>query len=259
MSIQRKFFVTLLLVFVTTFSYSFCEHISKQDSKHSFYLGGMALFVPKYDGASKYTSVIVPNFNYTYGQYLVISFFRGLGVNLNPDKPLRFNLGVRYKFWFRSSRSNRYKGLSDLKPYVESYAVAKYKLEPVVFNFGLYQSINKYSIGGFIRTGVNCFVKASDDLNIFFGPSIKLSDQKQMQTLYGVTNQESISSLQPVHRVNAGIEDMRFNLGLNYQISKSWNSHIMFSIKRVLGQAASSPIIENKKQYFGNICIDYKF
>ncbi len=240
-------------------AYAFCEHQEKQNVKHSFYLGGLGLLIPKYDGASSYRLLLVPNFTYKYFNHIIVSPYRGLGLNLFNKKPLHYSFGIRYKFWFRSKRSNRFKGINDLKPYWEGYAVVKYKIKPIVFRLGGYYSLNKPSIGGFIRTGASCFVKLSEDVDVFFGPSIKISNQKHMQTLYGVSKAESNSSGQPVYKVHAGIEDFRLNLGINYQMHKSWNCHLMFSVKRALDQGAKSPLIENKIQYFGNLSVNYKF
>ena len=159
----------------------------------------------------------------------------------------------------RSKRKNRFNGIKDLKPYFEGYAIAKYRIDPIVISIGLYHSLNKPSIGGFIRTGFSYFMKFSEKLNIFFGPSTKISNENHMQTLYGITAAESSTSGKPIYNMHLGVEDFRFNLGLNYQINKPWNFHIMFSVKRVFDHAANSPIIENRIQYFGNITINYKF
>lgn len=242
---------------------AFCEHTNGENSKHIFYLGALGLFVPEYDGAKTYHSpIVVPNFSYNYGKKIIISPYRGIGLNIPHPKPFKLELGTRYKFWFRSKRSKRFVGMSDLKPYWEGYFVVKHRLPPNVplsFNLGIYHSVSNSKIGGFVKAGFNYFIKLGDSTSLFIGMSTKYSNNNQMKVLYAVSNIVAKSSGLKPFNLGHGFEDIRFNLGVNHAFNHNWNLHIMFSVKRIILKAAKSPIIETKNQLFGNLILNYKF
>ncbi|NQY42783.1 MAG: MipA/OmpV family protein [Legionellales bacterium] len=227
--------------------------------KYSFSIGPMILMIPRYYGASSYRFIPVPNFNFKYKDFFSLSPYKGISFYINEYKPVKFNIGVRYKFWFRSKRSKKFPGINDLKPYVEGYAITSYSLKPIRFSLGLYHSINKSDFGGFLNAGINYFKRINESISIFCGPTLKISDDKHMKTLYRVTKAQSISANIPEYNLSGGIENISFNTGFTYKFNEKWNSHLMFVIKRFLFDAAKSPLIQNNYQLFGTLSISRKF
>ncbi len=257
--IKRLLIIFYMMLFYVDVS-AHADYANKKKEKYSLSIGPLALMIPRYDGASSYRFLVVPNFNFRYKNNFSISPYRGLGFNFSDLKPLSFNVGARYKFWFRSKRSDIFPGIVDLKPYFEGYLIAKYAvIRPVIFSIGLYHSLNKLYFGGFMIAGVNYFTRITEKLNVFCGPNIKISNTKHMRTLYSVSKAESKLANISEYELSGGVENIRFNTGISYKLNEKWSSHFMFSIKRILFDAAKSPLIKNKYQYFANLSLSRKF
>lgn len=252
----------LMLIFIFSIkANSFCDHMGQSETpKVTYSLGALGMIIPKYEGASKYRFLPVPNFKIQCFRHIIISPYRGLSINMKSlHQTVSVNFGVRYKFWFRSDRSKRYNGFNDLKPYGEGYSEIKLKYDPLVFSLGIYHSIVNFDIGGFLRIGINYLIKCNKNTVFFVGPTTKISNKSQMATIYRVSETQGIKSNMPEYDVVSGIEDLRLNFGIHHKFNKKWNGHAMFSVKRLANIAANSPLIENRIQYFSNISINYTF
>lgn len=232
-------------------------------SKHQFSLGGLLMLVPEYQGAKQYQTILVPNFAYKYRNFIHLSPSGGISAHCGKPQSLSLTLGARYKFWFRSKRQARFSFLEDLTPYGEAYLEIRKALQQTMLKLGLYRPIRRTEIGSFMNLGAYYRLTAGKKGFIFFGPSIKVSTSKHLNTLYGISEKQLAKAASggqlKVDELTSGIEDMKANIGISYQLNRQWSMHSMVSLKRLLAKAAKSQLMDSKWEVFANFSLSRRF
>ena len=79
-----------------------------------------------------------------------------------------------------------------------------------------------------------------------------------MQNLFGVDRQEAARSGLKEYDTTAGWQNITFSLIPIWAINKKWSLSGVFSVKRFVGQAAKSPIVDNTTTLFAGISVMYQ-
>jgi outer membrane protein len=93
---------------------------------------------------------------------------------------------------------------------------------------------------------------------MFAGPSITLATRHYLQTLYGVTAEQSLASGHPVFDVDhSGTADA----GVGFSATKFLGKHLLLNldtaISQIRGRPASSPLVERRTQRVLALSFDY--
>ena len=78
-----------------------------------------------------------------------------------------------------------------------------------------------------------------------------------MESFFGIDAQQSANSGLQNHDAEAGIKDVNLSVSVGYPISKRWRVGTMLEYKRLLGDAADSPIVDDKNQFVAGISLSY--
>ena len=80
-----------------------------------------------------------------------------------------------------------------------------------------------------------------------------------MESFFGVSSKQSANSGLKRYDADAGIKDIKLGLSTGYKITNRWRVGGMVEYKRMVGDAADSPIVEDKNQFVAGIGISYHF
>jgi outer membrane scaffolding protein for murein synthesis (MipA/OmpV family) len=93
---------------------------------------------------------------------------------------------------------------------------------------------------------------------MFAGPSITLATHHYLQTLYGVTPEQSLLSGHPVYEIPRNGTNAA---GVGFSASKFFTQHWILNldtaIDQIRGNASRSPLVERRTQRVLTLSVDY--
>ena len=94
---------------------------------------------------------------------------------------------------------------------------------------------------------------------ITVNPSLHFGSRKYMQTYFGVTAEQSANSGFAEYSTNGGLQAASVTVAWTHVFSSHWALRTAVGTSRLLGNAAKSPIVQNKQGYFVGTGIAYTF
>lgn len=88
------------------------------------------------------------------------------------------------------------------------------------------------------------------------------ADKNYNEAFFGVTAAQSQRSGLRRHQPEGGFKDAGLSLDLDYSLTDHWGINGRVGYKRLLGDAADSPLVENKgsaDQFSGGLFLTYRF
>jgi len=85
---------------------------------------------------------------------------------------------------------------------------------------------------------------------------------RYMKSFFGITQTQSNASGLPVFRAGSGFKNVTFSLLANYDLSRHWSILAVGGYKRLIGDAAASPLVQlrgSPSQWSGSTFIVYAF
>jgi outer membrane scaffolding protein for murein synthesis (MipA/OmpV family) len=217
---------------------------------------------PVFDGARAYQISGGPVFNVYYRDRWYFTTGEGFGYNVVRGDHYQIGVGLTYDLGRTQHLDGRdLNGMGDISaaPVGKVYgSVVLSKKFPMILRV----SARQY-IGGAEGAVGNASVYlplpgSSERFVMFAGPSITMATRHYMQTLYGVSEQQSILSGHPEYLINsAGTTDA----GVGFSATKFIGSHLLINldaaISQVRGAPARSPIVETRTQRVLALSFEY--
>lgn len=248
--------IGILLVFIMSVNTAIANPAALTPWKLS--AGIMQLTVPRYQGADAYRVLIVPNFDLKYKKSFFINAYQGIGVNIINTKKWRIGSSLRYNFGGNDERSSRFAGLDDINDTFQAGAYATYRWSLFSFSLNTYRALGALRGSGYYSPSIGLFIPFFKPFFLRTSISARFDDQSYMQNLFGVDRQEAARSGLKEYNTTAGWQNITFSLIPIWAINKKWSLSGVFSVKRFVGQAAKSPIVDNTTTLFAGISVMYQ-
>jgi outer membrane scaffolding protein for murein synthesis (MipA/OmpV family) len=227
-------------------------------------LGIAAETSPVYDGSRAYHVQGGPVINVQFRDVAFISTGDGLGYNFLRGDHYQIGASVGYDLGrkMRDDLTNLH-GMGNISPAAVPKLYATWvvsKKFPMVLRVDARQFIGGADgaigdIGAYIP-----LPGSSERFVMFVGPSITLADRHYMQTLYGVSQQQSLASGHPVYDIpHAGTTAAGVGFSATKFMSTHWLLNLDTAINQIRGSPAHSPLIERRTQRFLALSIDYNW
>jgi outer membrane scaffolding protein for murein synthesis (MipA/OmpV family) len=100
---------------------------------------------------------------------------------------------------------------------------------------------------------------SSKSFVLFAGPSISLATQHYMQTVYGVSERQSLASGHPVFDPHAGLSAVGMGVSATKFLTAHWFLNVDAAVNRIWDDAAHSPIVEKPTQRVVALSVDYQW
>lgn len=231
-------------------------------------------WVPEFEGSNDFRIIALPSFKYENDWIEIKPSQLGLEADLFPDS--HFDLGpiVRYG----SGRNDR-REVDD--PVVSLLETVDDAMEfGFSFSGGIpihYMGIEDEGIiatrvevihglnsghGGTTVEGAFRYVRPlSNRFTLISSVSLTWASSDYQQAFFTITPEDAARSGLPAFQANAGIKDIGFSVAGRYKFNQHWRSSAIFQLKRLMGDAADSPIVSirgARNQPFMGINLEYK-
>ena len=225
-------------------------------------LGVGAEVQPVYDGARADQVSGGPVINIHYRDVAFLSTGEGLGFNFLRGDHYQVGVGVTYDLGRQEKDDlTNLRGMGDIPaaPVGKLYGTwVLSKKFPLILRASARQFIGGAE-GAVGDAGVYMPLPGSSKTFVMFaGPSITLATRHYLQTLYGVTAEQSLASGHPVFDVDhSGTADA----GVGFSATKFLGKHLLLNldtaISQIRGRPASSPLVERRTQRVLALSFDY--
>ncbi|WP_322104602.1 MipA/OmpV family protein [Paraburkholderia sp. J41] len=226
-------------------------------------LGVGATFEPRYDGSDRYHMMAGPSLDLRYKDILFGSTGEGFGVNVLQGQNWRVSVAAAYDLGRRAHDDpSRLNGMGNINPAPLMKIAGEYVVSkdfPLVLRAAFTRSFGG-SNGWTADLGTYMPLPGSNEKFYWFaGPSVTFADSNYMQSWFGVTPQQSVDSGYRQYGASAGLKSAGFGLTMVYFVNKHWFVSADGALKRLLGSAAHSPIIQTKTEGVCDVSINYQF
>jgi outer membrane protein len=230
-------------------------------------LGAGALYQPEYEGSDEYGVDPVPLLMVKYRDLV---FLRGptLGANAftwqGPRESDKLQIGplVRYQFGRDDGDSDDLRGMGDVDGGIEVGGFINYSIGPWSTGLTVFQDVSG-SHDGFTA-------KLAAGHRHSFSPKLRLrselyttwADESYTETFFGVTAVQAARSGMRRYQPESGIKDIGLTLDLDYSLTENWGLTGRLGYKRMLGDAADSPLVEDRgsaNQLTTGLFLSYRF
>ena len=215
-------------------------------------IGGVS---PDYEGSNDYEFGMAPNFSITWKELI---WFKGKSLGANLVRQGGWTAGpLIAKSSGRDEDDNdKLKGLDDVDGGVDVGVFAKYRKKPFRFELDMRQDTGSGNEGALIKVSAGL-------RGPFEKPWLQTmlhatwASDNYMESFFGISEKESVRSGLRKFDANSGIKDIGIGLSSGTRFWKKWKIGVSLQYKRLLGDAADSPIVDDKNQFLAGMSIVY--
>jgi outer membrane scaffolding protein for murein synthesis (MipA/OmpV family) len=226
-------------------------------------LGAAAETQPVYAGAHAYRVQGGPVINIQYKDVAFVSTGDGIGVNfLRGD---HYRIGVAMAFDLGRRERDDYtnlRGMGDISAAPAAKLFATYVLSkkfPLILRADVRQILGGAD-GTVGDVGIYMPLPGSSKKFVMFaGPSITLATHRYLQSEFGVTPAQSLSSGHPVFDAHAGMQSVGVGFSATRFLTDHWLLNIDAAIAKLKGSPDVSPVTEASTQRELAFSINYQW
>lgn len=215
---------------------------------------------PTFMGSKRYRMQPSAILDLRYKDEFFVSDADGIGWNVLAGPGFRAGIAVGYDMGRDSHDDPRIRDLPNIAFAPAPRLFAQYFLFPVVLTSDLKKAIGgNNGIVGDVGAYIPVPLKQDKTWLMFVGPSLSMADGRYMNSYFGVSDNSSRLSGLRDFTAKGGFTDAGIGATSIYLIGAHWLVEGDVAWRRLLGDAARSPIIETKTQIAADINIGYRF
>lgn len=238
------------------------EPLAAPGSELQLQAGGAAIVKPKYEGSRDYEVVGAPIVAPAGGAGNGIVQFKGVD-------DLRFKLldtgGFEagplagYRFDREEDDADRLRGLGDVDGGLVVGGYLAYRIGAVSPFVSYHHQVTGDDTGGIARVGVEARVPLAGAMQVTANAGATWADDDYMQSFFGVTAAQSLSSGLARFDAEAGFKDVFLGLSTDVPLTDRWSLKLSGRFAHLIGDASDSPIVESESQWQGLVGVTYRF
>jgi len=235
------------------------ERFNGEEPKRNWYLilGAGAIYEPEYEGGDEFKVQPIPVVIFTYGEWLEID---PTGVTITPFRHDGFALAAKvgYEGGRDEDDADRLNGLGDIDFAATVGAKASYNWNGLELYASVDQTIDgsESLIGTF---GAEYQAPVTEQLILGAGAEAVVANDKHMEAYFGVDAEQAARSGLSEYKAEAGLKRVNVSASATYLLSENWMVRGEASLGILTGDAADSPIVEEKLQPSTSLFVGYKF
>ena len=218
-------------------------------------IGVIAGVTPDYEGSDDYDFGFGPNLA---GSWRDILFFKGktIGVNLIRKKNLKAGPILSWTGGRDEDDNDKLEGLGDVDSSIEAGGFVSYRKKPLRFKMEARHDINSGHEGGLVELSAGTTLPFNKP-RVFVALGTTWASDDYMESFFGVDSNQSADSGLKKYNAESGIKDINLSVSAGYSITNRWRLGGKVEYKRLVGDAADSPIVEDENQFLAGIGISY--
>lgn len=253
-------------MFLSALAVTPAEAQSRNDQSNdgwSARIGVLGAYVPEFEGADSYKVTAIPDIEITYGDRFFLDR-RGLGVNVLAGGPLTAGVAIGYDDGREENDDRALTGLGDIDATAIGSIFANYNLGRWNFTVTANTDIlDEGHQGTTVDLAMNYMFTPTDRLMLIVGPSVTWASSNYMQSNFGISTAQSVRSGRRVYDAGSGVKDAGLMAFGVYRLTDHWAVTGIAGYKRLLGDAADSPLVEDDggsaDQFIGGLGLSYSF
>ena len=221
---------------------------------------------PEYEGAKERKAGIMPRINLLYGERLFIVgtsaginalYFttqRGFAVTAGPLLALRRGR--------KEGDNAALQGLGDIDAALDAGVFARLRVQDWQASLDVRKNVTQSGQGATLNLSTGRSMMLSPSVRLRASVEAAWASTDYMKTFFGVDAQQAARSALTPYSPAAGFKDVGASLLADYAINSHWGGFAALRFKRLLGDAADSPIVAGlgkKNQIAAGIGIQYRF
>jgi outer membrane scaffolding protein for murein synthesis (MipA/OmpV family) len=215
---------------------------------------------PTFMGSKRYQTEPSAILDIRYKDEFFLSDGEGIGVNLLHGEGFRAGVALGYDIGRDTHDDPRIRQLPNVAFAPEPKVFAQYFLFPVVLTADLKKGIGgNDGIVGDVGAYIPIPLNKDRSWLVFAGPTLTLADGRYMNSYFGVSDYSSRLSGLRDFTANGGFTNAGVGATNLYMMGDHWVIVSNLAYRRLLGDAARSPIIETRTQFSGDFNIGYRF
>ena len=215
-------------------------------------IGGVS---PDYEGSSDYEFSFGPNIGFSWRDRI---FYKGksLGVNAIREKNLKAGPILSWGSGRDEDDNDRLDGLGDVDSSIEAGGFVSYRMKPMRFRMEIRQDIISGHEGALVELSAGTSLPFTKPL-VFVALGTTWASDDYMESFFGVDEGQSAASGLKRYSADSGIKDISLGVTAGHMITKRWRLGGKVEYKRLMGDAADSPIVDDKDQFIAGITLSY--
>ena len=219
---------------------------------------------PVYDGSHAYRVQGGPVINIHFRDIAFVSTGEGIGYNFLRGNHYQVGVGVTYDF-----------GRKEKDDFSNLHGMGNISGAPVGKLFGSWVLSKSFPM--ILRASARQFMGGAEgaigDASLYFplpgssrtlvmfaGPSITLATHHYLQTLYGVTPEQSSLSGHPAYEIQRnGTSAAGVGFSASKFLTQHWLLNLDTAINQIRGNASRSPLVERRTQRVLALSVDYNW
>jgi MipA family protein len=212
--------------------------------------GAALISGPRWPGADDSRALLVPVFDVRYKQFLFINPNRGIGVEIPLAQDLRGSAALGLDLTSRKEKdSPRLLGLGDVKSSAALLLELNYQPGSAFVKAGLSSRLGSgNSRGTTFEADLGYNLVKSPGAVLGVGLNLQTMDGTYAKNFFGVNAQQSVASKLPTFQASSGLKSSGLFAQGFYRIDNDWSAFGRLNLYQLQGDAAKSPIIQQKGQ-----------
>ena len=228
----------------------------------SIMLGGGTFLSPDYEGSDNVEVQGFPFLDVSWRKRFFLNFQQGLGVNIIQNKNLTFGTSIGYYGSREEDDNESLRGLGDVDGGVDGRVFVFVPVGPISLTSMYRRDLSGNHDGAIFSVGALFFKPVTPKLRVNLQGRLNFASENFMNTYFDINLSQASRSSMTVYDADAGIKDISaFNI-LIYSFTRHWNVVSFMAFSRLLGDAATSPIVEERgtaNQFRFGLGLSYRF
>ena len=231
------------------------EGAKDADRKWTVSIGVAAGVSPDYEGSNDYEFGFGPNISASWRDTIFYKS-KSLGANLIRKKNLKAGLIATRATKRKEDDNDKLEGLGDVDSGIEVGGFVSYKTKPLRFKAEARQEVDSGHEGALVELSVGSDLPFVKPL-VYVELGTTWASDDYMENFFAIDSQQSSSSGLQRYNADAGFKDVNISISVGYPITNRWKIGATMEYKRLLGDAADSPIVDDKNQFVAGLGLSY--
>lgn len=224
-------------------------------------IAGVAVVTtPRYLGSTETRALATPMLDYQWRSGWFAGTANGVGYNLSKDAKLQYGLRLSADLGRKERRSPVLRGLGDVDPRFELGGFLNLRPTPhLLITSVLRLGSGPDRKGALLEFGASQAFAIQPQLHASVGLGLSLANRKYLQSYFGVNPAQATSSGHATFSPEAGLRDLRAQIGLSYRAAPQTSLNLGLSASSLRGDARRSPITKKPDAVSAVLALTQRF
>lgn len=262
-TIKMKYIFKIISITLAVFTLFIVSAKAEINKDLDLTLGITGGVIPQYNGSNENKNIVFP---LVIGKYridkrnaMLFNPYDGLSYARTPNGNISYGVNVDYRLG-RESADNPAKlsGMKDIKQTLEAGPWIKVRSGKLTYMAKLGMDILGSYNGYTAELGVKYAIPINKKWQADVGANVLYGSENYAQTYYGVGATQTNTNRAP-YKAKAGFQEIVLSSSLTYFINENTFLRGDIGYKRLLGDAANSPLVSSADQFLWFMSVGYKF